>query len=196
MSTRNRRPLLPPSPASAKTSHGEEQQRRSAFGRAPQRGEPARQRPADRLKLPGNLARRLRRHREAGVLSPTACAAAADDPREHPARTCRRPLSRAKAGVYAVAAGARAGRPNQERGRPEGRACFCLSASGAMARGRGSPFGQCWVKNQAPGSLPSGSRIRRSIASMRRSRSISPFAWRSLSCSSMREARQRSSRSL
>jgi hypothetical protein len=73
-------------------------------------------------------------------------------------------------------------------------------ASGTMSRGGVWAFVSARVsagsKNQAPGSLPSGSRMRRSIASMRRSRSISPFAWRSLSCSSMREARQRSSRSL
>jgi hypothetical protein len=46
-------------------------------------------------------------------------------------------------------------------------------------------------RDQTPGSLPSGSRTRRSRASMRRNRSISASALRSRSCSSTRAARQR-----
>jgi hypothetical protein len=46
-------------------------------------------------------------------------------------------------------------------------------------------------RDQTPGSLPSGSRIRRSRASMRRSRSISASALRSRSCNSTRAVRQR-----
>jgi hypothetical protein len=46
-------------------------------------------------------------------------------------------------------------------------------------------------RDQTPGSLPSGSRIRRSRSSMRRSRSISASALRSRSCSSTRAVRQR-----